>query len=465
MTLKLNGKTSLFGPPRFYRTSLAIALPVMAQLLIQNMVSLIDNFMVAGLGDIKMSGVNVSGQVNFIYLVLIGALCSSGGIFMSQYNGAHDSEGMRQTFRFKLIVCLLTGAIYTALCLTIPEKLVSFMVRGNTQSGPIIEQGAAYMRIIAYTWIPTAISTVIGSSLRETGNVKPPLVISVIATVVNTFFNWLFIYGNLGAPRLEVTGAAVATIIARVVEAGIFIIYFYRVKPAFFIRLASLFRISLNFFGSIFSRSVLILISELTWVITETVTTALYNSRGGADIVSGMAAGFAIANLFFVCFNGIYVSTGVVLGGTLGADNLKEAKKQAKWLLSGAVLFGIAAGVMGCFTTLLIPLVYGNLSYAARNISRGLVLISAVYMPVWAFVNTQFAISRTGGDTVMGVAVDVSVNALLFLPGMFLLTFFTSLGPVEMYAIVKLSDFVKIAIAAVWLRKERWLKNLTARKY
>ena len=103
------------GTATFYKRALSIALPIMAQLLIQNLVSLVDNFMVAGLGDIKMSGVNIAGQINFVFLVLMNTICASGGIFMSQFKGAKDKEGMEQTFKFKLIVCGLIGISYTIL--------------------------------------------------------------------------------------------------------------------------------------------------------------------------------------------------------------------------------------------------------------------------------------------------------------------------------------------------------------
>ena len=122
------------GPLHFYKRALLIALPVMGQLLIQNMVSLIDNFMVAGLGDVKMSGVNIAGQINFIFLVFINAICISGGIFISQYNGAKNSQGMQQAYRFKLIIGLIAGCIYTCICVFFPRPFLSLMVHGNAAS-------------------------------------------------------------------------------------------------------------------------------------------------------------------------------------------------------------------------------------------------------------------------------------------------------------------------------------------
>lgn len=461
MNTLLNSRKSLFGPVHFYKRALLIALPVMGQLLIQNMVTLIDNFMVAGLGDVKMSGVNIAGQINFIFLIFINAICISGGIFISQYNGAKNSGGMQQAYRFKLIIGLVAGLIYTCICIFFPRPFLSLMVHGNMASEEIIEEGIRYMRMLAPAWIPTVIANTTGTSLREIGRVKPPLLISVTATCVNTFFNWILIYGNLGAPRLETSGAAIATVIARLTEMSIFLLYLNRVKPPFVFKVIDFFRVNWKLFFSIFRKSGLILISEMSWVLSETVTTALYNSRGGAEVVSGMAAGFAIANLFFVCFNGIGTATGVILGSTLGANKLDEARKQKNWLLSGSLVFGVFGTVIGCLTVFIVPLVFGNLSSAAQEVTRSLVLLNAAYMPTWAFINAQFAVSRTGGDAALGARVDLFVNCCLVVPCMFLLTKFTTIGPVALYGVIKLTDAVKIAGCAVGLKKERWVKNLT----
>ncbi len=206
------------GPKSFYKTALSIAVPVMLQGLIQNLVSLIDNFMVAGLGDMKMSGVNVTNQLIFVLFVALMTLMGAGGMFMSQFNGAKDTEGMRQTFRFKFHTSSILALLAVALTVFLPRQILSVLLNTNTEREAIVEQGAAYLSVIVLTFFPIAWSMAIGSSLREIGRVRAPLVISVAATLVNTFFNWVLIYGNLGAPRLEVRGAAIATLIARLVE-------------------------------------------------------------------------------------------------------------------------------------------------------------------------------------------------------------------------------------------------------
>jgi len=456
MTLK-----TYWGSPGFYRKALAIAVPVMLQALVQNLVSLVDNFMVSGLGDVKMSGVNVSNQVLFVFMIALMTLSSAGAIFMSQFNGANDREGMKQAFLFKFHAGLFLTAIVTGLAIFLPRQILTLLVNTNSQREAVLEQGRAYISIILFTFVPMTLSIVIGSSLREIGKVHAPLYISVSAALVNTFLNLVFIYGNLGAPRLEVRGAALATVIARAYEMIVFIIYINRTKPPFYVRLRELYRVNMRVFVIILQKSGFIALSEMSWVLTETAMTAVFNGRGGAEIISGMAAGWAIANIFFLVFQGLHTSIGVIVGGTLGKNELDQARHEARWLRSGAIVAGTVVAMIESFSVLLIPIVFGNLSPGAQLITRNMLWVIAVYMPLWSYLNAQFATARAGGDAVMGVWVDVSVNIFLFLPAIFILAVLTNLGPIALYALVKITDFVKVGIAAWQLRTERWVKNMT----
>ena len=166
-----------FGDSAFYAAALKIGIPVMAQLLIQNLVSLIDNFMVAGLGDVKMSGVNITGQIIFVFMVFSNTICMAGGIFITQFFGAGDKQGMKQSFSFKLWAGLFVVAIYSVCCFLIPRKILGLMVMGNSQAELILDEGVKYMRLMGFMGVPWIFSAMVSSSLREIGQVKVPLVI------------------------------------------------------------------------------------------------------------------------------------------------------------------------------------------------------------------------------------------------------------------------------------------------
>jgi putative MATE family efflux protein len=436
----------------------------MLQQLIISMVSLIDNFMVAGLGDISMAAVNVANQINFIHIVILNTICGAGGIYLAQFKGAGDAEGMRHAFRFKVILGLGASLLYFVLCWLIPGQMMAVMTMRNAAQGELVTAGSSYLRITSFTLFPMAVSFAAGSSFRETGAPKIPLFVSTAATLVNTVGNWILIYGNLGAPRFGVNGAAMATVLARWTEAAVFLAYVHKKPAPFFTGLRKLLMVDRRLVREILSRSGMMFLSEFSWISSETIVTALYNGRGGAEVVAGMAAGFTIANIFFLIFGGIHTTTAVLVGGSLGAGRLEEARKRAGWIKSGSTALGIIIAALGAAAALLlIPLVFSNLTPEARRISLGLVFVILLYLPLWGLLNAMFAISRAGGDAAMGMYTDVSVNTFLFVPGCFLLSLGTSMGPVAMYAILKLTDIAKLAVARHFLNKERWVRNLTLR--
>ena len=448
-----------FGSWSFYKEALAIGIPVMLQALIQSLVSLIDSFMVAGLGDVKMSGVNISGQICFIFMVMQNMICASGGIFLTQYFGAKQREGMRQSVAFKVVASLSTCIFYFLATFVFTRPVLSLMVIGNSQADLILEEGQKYMYLMGFIGIQMMISSILSSSYREIGRVRVILVITLIAAGSNAFLNWVLIYGHLGMPRLEVEGAAYATIIAKTVDMLLLIGYTIKERPEF-ISFSVFKRIDWALFGRILKKGSLLIMSQMMWVLSESFTAAIYNGRGNAAVVSGMAASFSIANLFFISFDGITTATGVLIGKSLGRNELDDARKEKTWKLYAAIIFGCIMCLVGVVTVLLVPVVFGNLSIDAQNICRAMLLLMALFMPLWTYVNTQLAVCRAGGDTKVGFFVDGGTTAVM-IPMLLILACFTNASPVMMYFGVKALDVGKIIVATHEMKKERWVVNLS----
>ena len=448
-----------FGSWSFYKEALAIGIPVMLQALIQSLVSLIDSFMVAGLGDVKMSGVNISGQICFIFMVMQNMICASGGIFLTQYFGAKQREGMRQSVAFKVVASLSTCIFYFLATFVFTRPVLSLMVIGNSQADLILEEGQKYMYLMGFIGIQMMISSILSSSYREIGRVRVILVITLIAAGSNAFLNWVLIYGHLGMPRLEVEGAAYATIIAKTVDMLLLIGYTIKERPEF-ISFSVFKRIDWALFGRILKKGSLLIMSQMMWVLSESFTAAIYNGRGNAAVVSGMAASFSIANLFFIYFDVIKTATGFLIGKSLGRNELDDARKEKTWMLSAAIIFGCIMCLVGVVTVLLVPVVFGNLSIDAQNICRAMLLLMALFMPLWTYVNTQLAVCRAGGDTKVGFFVDGGTTAVM-IPMLLILACFTNASPVMMYFGVKALDVGKIIVATHEMKKERWVVNLS----
>lgn len=451
-------RDKLFGPGKFYISAIVIAIPVMVQSLIQSLVSLIDSFMVAGLGDIKMSGVNIAGQIMYVFMVILNSICAAGGIFLTQFSGAKDKKGMQQAFAFKICITMFVFILYLIVTMVIPRQVLSLMVIGNSQANEILDYGTMYMSLMGFVGLQSIISTVIASSYREIGKVKAPLVITVIATLVNTLLNWLLIYGNLGMPRLEVRGAAYATIVARSVEVLLFVVYVLYDRPSF-INIAVFKKLDFGLFKIIFEKGWLVIGSQILWVGSESVANAIYNSRGGADVVSGMSSCFSILNLILISFAGINTATAVIIGKSLGANKLKEARDEKRWMLSAAIVFGLIMSLIGFSTTLLVPIVYGKLSIQSQTICKNMINTVSVLIPLWIYINTQLSVLKAGGDTKACMWVD-GVVAVCTVVLLLILAKYTGMGPVALYIGVKTLDIVKIIIGYLQLRKERWVVNL-----
>ena len=451
----------LFGDKKFYISALLLALPVMGQNLIESLVNLIDNFMVSGLGDIKMSGTSVSGQIIFVFMVLLNAVCMSGGIFLTQYRGADDKEGMKQAVLFKTIVSGALLVIYLLICLVFPRQVLSMLLVGNNEAAIILDEGVKYMHMMAFCGLPMVVSYICSSSLKEIGYVKQPLYVAFLAAVINMIFNYLLIYGNFGFPRLEVVGAALATVIARTIEAVVFLHIIRKGDAPFAIKPKDILKVDFSLFKNIFSKGARVMASELIWAIAETITVALYNGKGGADVVSGMSASFTIANLYFTAFGGVNIATGVIIGKLLGEGKLEEAREKRRWISSGAAVFSIFVTLIAVSTTLLVPIVYSNLSLSAQGICAQMVFYMALFMPAWIIFNVQMAIARAGGDTNMAFILDGMVNIFGMIPLVIYLAKFTSVGPVGIYCLSKLVDVARVIACYFWLKREKWLVNLT----
>jgi putative MATE family efflux protein len=219
---------NLIGDKAFYKMTFTVALPIMVQNFITNFVSMLDNLMVGNLGTEQISGVSIVNQLVFVFnLAIFGAL-SGAGIFTAQYFGKRDTDGIRFTVRFKVIitaVILLAGILIFTF---FNEPLINMYLHEGDDNGNLaltLDYGQKYLNVIMWGFLPFCITQIFSSSLRETGETVAPMVAGFIAVVVNCSFNWVLIFGKLGFPQLGVEGAAIATCISNAVACVYFIVY------------------------------------------------------------------------------------------------------------------------------------------------------------------------------------------------------------------------------------------------
>ena len=212
------------GDKTFYRRCFGVAVPIIVQNGITNFVSMLDNIMVGQVGTLPMSGVSIVNGLIFVFNMCVFGASNGAGIFTAQFFGSRDHEGIRHTFRFKLLVCLLISALGIGVFLLGDRFLIGLYLTGEgdpSEAVQILQHGMQYLHVMVWGFLPFALTNAYASTLKETGNTFVPMVAGISATMVNLVGNYILIFGHFGAPEMGVRGAALATVISRFVELAI----------------------------------------------------------------------------------------------------------------------------------------------------------------------------------------------------------------------------------------------------
>ncbi len=451
------------GDRDFYKKLIAIALPIIIQNGITNFVNLLDNIMVGAVGTEQMSGVSVVNQLISIFNLCIFGGLSGAGIYCAQFVGCGDQEGVRHTFRFKMILAALLLILWVGVFLCFGDRLIElFMHEGNSE-GDIaltLQSGREYMAAMLLGLLPFALQQVYSSTLRENGETVLPMKAGLIAICVNLVFNWLLIFGNLGFPKLGVAGAAYATVLSRFVECAIIVVWTHRhgERNRFIIGVYRKFSIPLPLCKKIAKRGLPLLMNEFLWSAGMTTLSWCYSTRG-LDVLGAMNISSTITNLFFIILMAMGSAVAIIVGQLLGAGKFKEAKAADDKLLftavvaatGGAIVMGALCGVF--------PLFY-NVYDSVRNLASQFILIAAIGMPMHAFLHCTYFTLRAGGRTMITFLYDCAFTWVVAIPLAMLLALCTDLPIVPLYALVVAADMIKVVIGLIMLKKRIWVNNL-----
>lgn len=458
--MKIN---SLIGDRAFYRRLFTVMIPILVQNVITNFVSLLDNVMVGQVGTEPMSGVAIVNQLIFVFNLCIFGGLAGAGIFTAQFYGKADNEGVRNTMRMKFYIAIATLGLFVAVFILFGEQLINlFLHEGNEglDLAAALNHGKAYMKVMLIQMLPFAVMQVYASTLRETGETMLPMKAGIIAVAVNLVFNYILIFGKLGAPALGVEGAAIATVLARFTECFIVIgwTHRHREKNPFVEGLYSSMKIPGNLVREIIKLGTPLMLNELLWSSGMTVLNQCYSIRG-LEVVSAMNICNTVADLFFCAFLSMGSTVSIMIGQLLGAGELERAVDEDKKLIAFAVVLCAGVGVVMAVLAPLIPEIY-NTTGTVKELAKQLLLVNAAMMPVNAFTNSCYFTLRSGGKTIITFVFDCMFVWVLSIPVAFILSRFTSMSILPMFIIVEALNLIKCAIG-FWLVKERkWVKNL-----
>ena len=459
-------RSFLIGDKPFYRRAFRIALPIVIQNAVTNFVSLLDNLMIGRLGTEQMTGVSIANQLVFVYNLLIFGVVSGIGIFTTQFFGAGDEQGVRHTFRVKVIASGFTAIVAGLLFFFFDDFLLRLFFTEDGSGVDLLlalQSGKEYLFVILFGLIPFALTQAYSGTLREGGESAVPMLAGVSAIAVNVSLNLILIFGYLGAPALGVTGAAIATVASRFVELLIVLVYTHAKAARWgFITGAyrRLFSVPGKLIGQLAVKSFPLIANELLWSVGTSAVVRNYSTRG-LSVVAALTITTTVANVFNSVNFGIGASVSIVAGQSLGADRLDDAQRDACRMIALATFSCLFVGGALAALAPFFPLIY-NTEPAVRDLSTSLLLVAAACMPIGAFMQASYFTIRSGGKTLVTFLFDsVFVLAVSF-PASYLLAAKTTLPIVRVYLIVTLLDLIKCIVGFILIRRRVWLHNIVS---
>lgn len=455
----------LVGTPAFYRRVLALTLPIMIQNGITNFVNMLDNVMIGRVGTVEMTGVAIANTLLFVFNLCIFGAVSGAGIFGAQFAGSGDEKGLRDTFRFKCLFCIGLTVLAVILFLWQGETLISLYLRGEGKvedAAASLAFGGEYLRIMLLGLLPYTLVQCYSSTLRETGETVSPMVAGLVAIGVNLALNYVLIFGHFGAPRLGVAGAAVATVLSRFAELMFISVWTHRHRHQhrFIIGAFRSLRVPMRLVRQILLYGMPLMLNETFWSAGISFLNQCYSVRS-LDVVAANNISSTFFNVFSVIFMSFGVAIGIIMGQMLGAGETENARQTCYQLMAFAFCISVAVAILYGVAAIWIPQVY-NTTDEVRLMATRLMQISACTMPIDAIANASYYTLRSGGKTFVTILFDSCFVWCVSVPAAFLLSRFTALPILPLYAIVTGLNLLKAVSGIFLVRSGIWIRKIVS---
>ena len=457
----------LIGTKQFYKNTLTIALPIMIQNAVTNLVSLLDNIMVGQCGLEALSGVAIISQLMFVYFVTIFGATSGPGLFCAQFYGARDEMSLRAAFRFKLVTAMLVCAVGMLILFLWPDRIISLYINDTGSGGDpalMLQHARSYLYIVIWSMPAFAVAQSYASTLREVGQTRVPMLASCIAVSLNLLGNWILIFGKLGFPELGIIGAAIATVISRWVEMAFVIVWSHR-HSARVIFPRSLFRhlvIAPDLYRRIAVKSLPLFCNELLWSLAQAFLLQMYSMRG-LNVVAALNIAFVFLDLCdVVCFS-MGNAIGIIVGQLLGAGKLEEAVDTDHKLIAFTVALSFGIMIFMAVCAPYFPRIY-DVPPEVRQLAGHMILVCAVMMPIVVLPHTFYFTIRSGGKTFITFLFDSAFSWVVNVPVVYLLIYYTAMPVVPLYLCSLSTGLIKCVIGWIMVKRRIWVVNLAEKK-
>lgn len=430
-----------------------LALPIALQQFMTALVGVCDAIMLGKLSQDAMSAVSLATQVTFVFNLFMFAFMAGENMFVAQYYGKGDYTGISQVFSLVTKICGCIAVVFLAGTLFFPEQLMRILTNEET----LIVLGSEYLRVIGISYVFSGIAQTFLAIMKNCGAVNMSTLINGVMVILNIALNAVFIFGLSGFPKMGIKGAALATVLATVVQFLWSVGYVLcRIRAVKF----SLRSCEKKLFGRFWQKTVPLLINNLAWGIGFSMYSVIMGHLGTDAVAANGIAN--ISKNLVVCFClGLGNAGSIIVGNRLGADRLQEAKEVGETLTKTAIIAGIVSGlVLIALSPFITKMV--DLTPTARGYLQKMLLISSYYI-AGKSVNcmTIGGIFAAGGDSKFGMLCDSVTLWCIIVPLGCICAFILKLPVMVVYFVLNLDEIIKLPVVYKHYKKYKWIKNLT----
>lgn len=449
----------------FYRNLLFLSLPIVLQNLVTTSLAMVDTFMVGMLGETPLAAVTLANLPIFVIQLLVFGIQSGSSVLISQYWGKRDTDSINRVVG---VAAFVAGGISVLFALTLfffPAQVMGLL----TNDTGLRDIAAQYGRIVGFSYIFNSLTGVYVGAHRSMENPKLGLIVFSISMCANTLLNWVFIFGNLGAPRLGVVGAALATLISRIIEFVVMVLYAV-LNRRFRLRLSLALRPGTDIAGKFLKYSTPVVLNETLWGLgTSLYPTIMGHMENSTEILAAYAVAGNIDRFCTVAVLAVGATSAIIIGMEIGAGRREQVSDVGKALVVVSLFLGLAIGAVMLLATYFVVKPYIYPIYPAfRNcpgaaeITTIMLTIAALFLPARAFNTTAIVgVLRGGGDVRAATLIDLLPLWIVAIPLAALSGLVAKLGILWVYLSIEMENVTKFFLGVFRFRSGNWIHDVT----
>lgn len=438
----------------FFRTVCGFAVPIALQSMLQASFSIVDQIMIGQLGSVSVAGVGLAARFSSMYTFMVSAVGTVAGIMISQYLGQSNHREIRRSFWVNLLLAAAMAAVFMAVGVVIPKGIMGLYATDVDT----VQAAASYLSIIAWTFLPAAGCTLLSTLLRCADHPSLPLYAGIAASVVNTVLNYILIFGKLGFDAMGAQGAAIATVIAQLVNLLLLIGMLGKVRHL--LQAGEREARKPFLWGQYLKMLVPVLATEFLWVLGENVYAAIYGHMGTAATAAMTLTG-PIQNLLIGAMCGLSQAAGIIVGKRLGGDDFDGAYDGAKKIFLYGFIGSVCLSVLVAVTRAGYVEIY-RVEEEVKHLTRLILVMYSLIAPVKVLNMISGGVLGSGGRTKYLLMINVTGTWVFGVPFGLLSAFVFRLPIQWVYLLLSLEECVRLAMCFVVFKKRLWMQSLEA---